>query len=51
MIDFTTVNLHDAISNTHVELALDDAFHVNAVGNEFVFRGYLTGEFDFPRTQ
>jgi len=51
MINFPTINFHDAIGYAHVELALDDAFHVYAVSDQLVLRCHLPGKFDFAGTQ
>ena len=51
MVDLLAIGLHDGIRDAHVELALDDALQVNLIGDQFVGRCDLAGEFYFTRAQ
>ena len=51
MVDITAVHRNDAVGNAHVELALNDTLHVNAVGYQGVFRCDLAGKLDLAGTK
>ena len=51
MIDLLAIGLHDCIADAHEQLALDNAFQVDAIGHEPVSWRDLAGKLDFTGTQ